>query len=206
MASVDLSPLCKLFFQHRAISNNMSREQSGSNYKTTATQGYSSKEQQQQQHSRSSSRDSTKTKTKTIVYVEVSSQTGKIFPGPWHSAPGVLSSLVLSVWCTDFHTFRGNQQNSCHTMGDKTQQEAGSWAVNPALMVSELSWWRYFFKLSNLMADSGPWYFQLCQGHSTLWMPQMPFQLWVLALISKKPPSCDKCLLRLWLPRDIPLS
>ena len=82
MASVNLSPLCKLFFQHRAISNNMSREQSGTNYKTTATQGYSSKEQQQQQqHSRSSSRDSTKTKTKTIVYVEVSSQTGKIFPG-----------------------------------------------------------------------------------------------------------------------------
>ena len=28
-----------------------------------------------------------------------------------------------------------------------------------------------------------------------------PFQLWVLALTSKKQPSCDKCLLRIPLPR-----
>ena len=45
-------------------------------------------------------------------------------------------------------------------------------------------------------ADSGPWYFQVCQGHSALWMPQMPFQLRVLALTNKKQPSWDKCLLR----------
>ena len=67
--------------------------------------------------------------------------------GPWHSVPGVLSSFVSAVWCTDFHTFHGDQWNSCHTMGDKFRQEAGSWALSRALMVSELFWWRYFFKL-----------------------------------------------------------
>ena len=118
-------------------------------------------------------------------------------PGPWYSAPGVLSSFVSLVWCTDWHTFHKDQRNSCHTMGDKTRQEAGSWVLSSALMVSELSWWRYFFKMSDLIADSGPWYFQVCQGHSALCMPQMPFQLRVLALISENPPSCDKCLLRI---------
>ena len=127
-------------------------------------------------------------------------------PGPWHLALDVLSSFVSLVWCTDFHTFHGDQRNSCHTMGDKTRQEAGSWVLSPALMVSELSWWRYFFKMSDLIAESGPWYFQVCQGHSALWMPQMPFQLRVLALISEHPPSCDKCLLRIWLLRDHPLG
>ena len=107
-----------------------------------------------------------------------------IEPWPWHSAPGVLSSFVSLVWCTDFHTFHGDQRNSCHTMGDKTRQEARSWVLSPALMVSEVSWWRCFFKMSDLIADSGPWYFQVCQGHSALWLPQMPFQLRVLALIS----------------------
>ena len=33
-------------------------------------------------------------------------------------------------------------------------------------------------------------------------MPQKPYQLWVLALASEKQPSCDKCLLRILLPRD----
>ena len=70
-----------------------------------------------------------------------------VLAGPWHSALSVLSSFVSLIWFTDFHTFDGDQQNSCHTMGDKTRQEAGSWALSPALMVSELSWWRYFFKL-----------------------------------------------------------
>ena len=110
---------------------------------------------------------------------------------------GCLSSFEPLVWCTDFQTFDGDQRNSCHTMSDKTRQEAGSWALSPALMDSELSWWRYFFKLSDLIADSGPWYFQVCQGHSALWEPWMPLELWVLALISKKQPSCDKCLLSL---------
>ena len=110
----------------------------------------------------------------------------KCTPGPWYSAPGVLGSFVSLVWCTDFQTFYRDQRNSCHTMGDKTQQEAGFWASSPALLVSELSWWCYFFKLSDLIADSGLWYFQICQGHSALWMPQKPFQLGVLALINKK--------------------
>ena len=105
--------------------------------------------------------------------------------GPWHSVPGVLSSFLSLVWCTHFHTFERDQRNSWHTMSDKIQQEAGSRALSLALMVSELSWWRYFFKLSNLIADSGPWYFPVCQGHSALWEPWMPRELWVLALISK---------------------
>ena len=51
-----------------------------------------------------------------------------------------------------------------------------------------------------MIGDSGPWYFQVCQDHSALWMPQKPFQFRVLALISKKQPSCNKCLLRILLP------
>ena len=101
--------------------------------------------------------------------------------GPWHLAQGVLSSFVSLVWCTDFQTFHRDQRISCHMIGDRTQQEAGSWALSPALMVSELSWWRYFFKLFDLIADSGPWYFQVCQGHSALWVLQKPFQLRVFA-------------------------
>ena len=108
----------------------------------------------------------------------------------------VLSSFVSLIWNTDFQIFHRDQQISCHTMDDKTWQEAGSWALSPALMVSELFWWHYFFKLFNLIANSGLWYFQVCQGHTALWMPQKPFQLRVLALISEKPPFfCNKCLL-----------
>ena len=79
-------------------------------------------------------------------------------------------------------------------MGGKTRQETGSWALSQALVVSDNSWWRYFFKLSDLIAGSDQWCFQVCQGHSALWMPLKPFQLRALALISEKQPSCDKCL------------
>ena len=42
--------------------------------------------------------------------------------------------------------------------------------------------------------------FRFFKSYSALWMPQKPFQLRVLALTSKKQP-CDKCLLRILLPR-----
>ena len=58
-----------------------------------------------------------------------------------------LSSFVSLVWNTDFQTFDRDQPISCHTMGDKTRQEAGSWALSPALMVSDNSWWRYMFSI-----------------------------------------------------------
>ena len=61
-----------------------------------------------------------------------------------------------------------------------TRQEAGSW-----FMVSDNSWWHYFFNLSYLIADSGLWYFQVCQSHRALEMRQKPFQLPVLVLTVK---------------------
>ena len=123
------------------------------------------------------------------------------YSGPRHSAPCVLSSFVSLVCKTDFSIFNRHQQILCHTIGDKTQQDAESWALTPALVVSDNSWWRYFFKLSDLIANSGQWYFQVCQGPSALRMPWKPFQLRVLALMSQKQPSCDKCLLFILLPR-----
>ena len=126
----------------------------------------------------------------------------KPLPGPWHSAPCVLSSFVSLVWNTDFSIYNRYQRIWCHTTGDRTRQEAGSWTLSPAPMVSDnfWSWWRYFFNLSNLIASGGLWYFQVYQRHGTLWKPQKPFQLRVLVLRSKKQPSCDKCLLRILLP------
>ena len=57
----------------------------------------------------------------------------------------------------------------------------GRWKdVLPTLTCIEVSGCRH----------SGPWYFQVCQGHSALWMPQMPLQLRVLALVSEKQPYC----------------
>ena len=138
-----------------------------------------------------------------VAHAAVSKHVCEYCQGPDTRRWVFLSSFVSLVWCTDFHTFHKDQWISCHTMGDKNGQEAGSWNLSPALIVSELSWWRYFFKLSDLIAGSGPWYFQVCQGHSTLRTPQKPFDLWVLVLISKKQLSCNKCLLRVLPPCDI---
>ena len=62
-------------------------------------------------------------------------------------------------------------------------------------MASDIFWWRYSFNLSDLIADGGLWYFQVCQSHSALWMLQKPLELWVLVLTNEKQPSRGKCLL-----------
>ena len=81
-----------------------------------------------------------------------------------------------------FKLFTGISEFYVTCQMDKTQQEAGSWALNPALVASVNSWWCYFFKLSDLIADRGQWYFQVCQGHSALWELWKPPELWVLTL------------------------
>ena len=110
----------------------------------------------------------------------------QVWSGPWHSAPCFLSSLCHWFERHTFQLFTGISEFYVTRWVDKTRQEAGSWGLSPTLLVSYNSWWRYFFNLSNLIADRGPWYFQVCQSHSTFWMPQKPFQLRVLSVTSEK--------------------
>ena len=86
----------------------------------------------------------------------------------------------------------------CHTLGgQKLSKKLDLELLRPALMASDNSWWRYFFNLSDLIADRGQWYFQVFQSHNALWELWKPLELWVLALTSEKQPSCNRCLLHM---------
>ena len=110
----------------------------------------------------------------------------------WHCSRADTRRLVFSVpLCRWFErqTFQFLTGISDFYVTRWVTNTARSWisSLNPALVVSDNSWWRYFFlNLSDLIADRGPWYFQVCQSHSALWTPQKPFQLRVLALTSEK--------------------
>ena len=111
---------------------------------------------------------------------------------------GLPRALTLGTLCFKFlfvvglkHRLSQFWQESAKFMAhDGWQNSARSWILSfkpgsNGFRVILISWWRYLFKLSDLIADNGAWYFQVCQGHSVLWMPQMPFHLRVLALTSK---------------------
>ena len=46
--------------------------------------------------------------------------------GPWHSAPCVFRFLCVIDLKDRYFNFNGYQRISCHPMGDKSWQEAGS--------------------------------------------------------------------------------
>ena len=120
--------------------------------------------------------------------------------GSWHSAPCVLSSFVLLVWKTRLSNCSLVSANfMSHTGWTKLCKKLNLELLSQVLVTSNNSWWCYFFNLSDLIANRGQWYFQVCQSHSTLWKLWKPLELWVLALTSEKQPSCDKCLLRMLL-------
>ena len=75
----------------------------------------------------------------------------KSWSGPWHLAPCV----KLLCETQTFELFTGMSEFYVIRRVEKTLQEAGSWALSPALVASDNSWWRYFFKLSDLIADRG---------------------------------------------------
>ena len=118
-----------------------------------------------------------------------------IYSGPWHSAPYVLSSFVSLVWKTDFQIVH----RYVTRWVDKTWQEAGFWALSPALVASDHSWWLYFFNFSDLIAHRGQWYLQVCQSHSTPLELSKTTGALGFSTDKWKQLSCDKCLLHMLL-------
>ena len=130
-----------------------------------------------------------------------------VTPGPWNLAPCVLNSFVSLVWKTDFPIFNGYHRILCYTMGDKIQQKAGSWVLSLALVVSNNSWWLYFFQFVRIwLSIEVSYIFRFVKVIAPSGAVRNHWSCWDLALTNENQPSCDECLLRMYTYSGVTLN